>query len=477
VPENHCKGRFWKSGNSRAGRSRRKERPCRHPPSVVSQLSCGLSGGAPVRAGDAIVALGYPLSGVLAADANLSVGNVSALAGLHDDSRYLQISAPVQPGNSGGPLLDASGHLVGIVTAKLNALRVARFTGDIPQNVNLAIKAEVARTFLDSKGISYKTTRSDRQLSAADVGDVARPFTVHIECEQIASQSVAVPINPSASLPEQIQPPASTAPTFSSTKLIIGTQRGPQAFTVELALTQQQMAWGISFRHTMPADAGMLYVYPSPRIGHQEMKNTFIPLDVLFINSDGLVSEIFERRVVSDAKIASKTPVRAMLELNGGTVERLGIKPADTIHAVFFNDTNASAKILEVLGGPWVPRLPAVSATLPKSQPVLPKPTKLTPGNAIDWSEFGWESYPFPGYHFTLRNKTSHSISRIKYVVVFYGSDGVPIHSAQGEYSDTILGGLAKTLDDSDSCQNGCLPNGIKDRTARVEIRILDYRQ
>ena len=101
--------------------------------------------GGPVRAGDAVVALGYPLSGLLATTANLSVGNVSALAGLGDDLRYLQISAPVQPGNSGGPLLDGSGHLVGIVTAKLNAMRIARFTGDVPQNVNFALKAEVAR--------------------------------------------------------------------------------------------------------------------------------------------------------------------------------------------------------------------------------------------------------------------------------------------------------------------------------------------
>jgi S1-C subfamily serine protease len=79
-----------------------------------------------VRAGDPVVALGYPLSGLLATAANLSLGSVSALAGLGDDSRYFQISAPVQPGNSGGPLLDASGHLVGIVTAKLDALRIAR---------------------------------------------------------------------------------------------------------------------------------------------------------------------------------------------------------------------------------------------------------------------------------------------------------------------------------------------------------------
>jgi len=129
--------------------------------------------GSPIRLGEAAVALGY---------ANLTIENVSALTGLSDDSRYLQISAPVQPGNSGGPLLDSSGHLVGIVTAKLNPALVARVTGDIPQNVNFALKAEVARTFLDSKGILYKTAHSNQQLSAADVGDIARPFTVQIEC-------------------------------------------------------------------------------------------------------------------------------------------------------------------------------------------------------------------------------------------------------------------------------------------------------
>jgi S1-C subfamily serine protease len=159
--------------------------------------------GAPVRAGDAVVALGYPLSGLLASTANLSVGHVSALAGLGDDSRYLQISAPVQPGNSGGPLIDSSGQLVGIVTAKLNAARVARFTGDIPQNVNFALKAEVARTFLDSIGIVYQTLRSKQQLSPADVGDIARPFTVQIKCQKAASRSAA------ANAPQQAQRRAS----------------------------------------------------------------------------------------------------------------------------------------------------------------------------------------------------------------------------------------------------------------------------
>jgi hypothetical protein len=156
---------------------------------------------APVRPGDAVVALGYPLSGLLTSNANLSVGNVSALAGLGDDSRYLQISAPVQPGNSGGPLLDASGHLIGVVTAVLDAVFVAKVTGNIPQNVNFALKAEVVRAFLNSKGITYQTARSEQSLSPADVGDIARPFTVHIECQQDASRVSAAPEPSSTSKP------------------------------------------------------------------------------------------------------------------------------------------------------------------------------------------------------------------------------------------------------------------------------------
>jgi hypothetical protein len=171
--------------------------------------------GTPIRAGDTVVALGYPLSGLLASSASLSVGNVSALAGLGDDPRYVQISAPVQPGNSGGPLLDAGGHLVGIVTAKLNAARVARFTGDIPQNVNFAIKAEVARAFLDAKGISYRTIRSDQQLSPADVGDIARPFTVHIKCQQPRATGVASIAPPKPSPPSFNLPAPSISPQQS----------------------------------------------------------------------------------------------------------------------------------------------------------------------------------------------------------------------------------------------------------------------
>jgi S1-C subfamily serine protease len=103
--------------------------------------------GIPVRAGESIAVYGFPLPGALSANGNVVSGDVSALTGLGDDVRYFQISAPVQPGDSGGPLLDDAGLVVGMVNAELNSIAVAKITGDLPQNVNFAIKGNVTRVF------------------------------------------------------------------------------------------------------------------------------------------------------------------------------------------------------------------------------------------------------------------------------------------------------------------------------------------
>jgi uncharacterized protein len=137
-----------------------------------------------VRAGERVVAVGFPLVGFLAEQANVTTGDVSSLAGIGNDSRYLQITAPVQPGNSGGPLFDVAGNIIGVVSAKLDAIKVAGITGDIPENVNFALNVSVVRAFLDSRGIAYQTAASATERSAPDIGDWGKSITQLVECWQ-----------------------------------------------------------------------------------------------------------------------------------------------------------------------------------------------------------------------------------------------------------------------------------------------------
>jgi hypothetical protein len=152
-----------------------------------------------LRLGESVVAVGYPLAGVVASSMNLTTGTISALAGLGDDARIVQFTAPVQPGNSGGPLLDQSGHVVGIVTSKLSPLWTAAHLGDIPQNVNFAIKASVAKDFLDSKGIDYGTAPSTEAVVTPRIADQARNAVVSIECAPGLSGGFAANNEPNTS--------------------------------------------------------------------------------------------------------------------------------------------------------------------------------------------------------------------------------------------------------------------------------------
>jgi S1-C subfamily serine protease len=145
----------------------------------------------PVHSGDSVVAIGYPFHGMLTSDFTVTTGIVSSLSGILNDTRYLQISAAVQPGNSGGPLLDADGQIIGVVSAKLDALKIARATGEIPENINFAIKTGMLRDFLDNSAIAYQTaTGTKGDLKTSDIAQNARGFTLLISCtatEQTAS--------------------------------------------------------------------------------------------------------------------------------------------------------------------------------------------------------------------------------------------------------------------------------------------------
>src|SRR5262245_26033661 len=121
--------------------------------------------------------------------------------------------------------------------------------------------------------------------------------------------------------------------TFERDELAIETAAGGgQRFAVELAVTSEQRAQGLMYRQRMPADAGMLFVYPAARPVTMWMKNTLIPLDMLFIGDDGRILHIAERAIPgSTATISSMQPARAVLELNGGTAARLKIRVGDRV--------------------------------------------------------------------------------------------------------------------------------------------------
>ncbi len=139
----------------------------------------------PVERGEGVVTYGFPLQGLLSSGPILTTGAISALTGLRDNPKTFQISAPVQPGNSGGPLFDMQAHVIGVVVSKLNAARVEEMTGgDIPQNVNFAVKGTEALAFLREHGVTLRTARSAgaADKSAAAVGEVANASTMFLRC-------------------------------------------------------------------------------------------------------------------------------------------------------------------------------------------------------------------------------------------------------------------------------------------------------
>lgn len=135
-----------------------------------------------VRLGEDVAAFGFPLSGFLSAGGNFTRGSVTATAGLRDDTSRLQVSAPVQPGNSGGPLLDESGNVVGVVASQLKPDQLAGAAGDYAQNVNFAIKSSVVQTFLETNDIQFETGALGDAMKPADLAARAQSISAVVEC-------------------------------------------------------------------------------------------------------------------------------------------------------------------------------------------------------------------------------------------------------------------------------------------------------
>ena len=141
-------------------------------------------------------------------------------------------------------------------------------------------------------------------------------------------------IGASASLAQQLQ-------SFPTADLTIETAGGPRKLHVELATSPPQLEQGLMFRRTLAPDAGMLFDFKTPSPVSMWMKNTFIPLDMVFIDAGGRIINIAERTVPQSLDpVAAAGPARAVLEVNGGTAARLGIKPGDRVLFPIFGNAS-----------------------------------------------------------------------------------------------------------------------------------------
>lgn len=136
-----------------------------------------------LRQGEDVIVFGFPLNSLLSSAGNLTPGVVSALSGLGNNTSQIQITAPIQPGSSGSPVLNKKGEVVGVVSLKLSDSKMVAATGSVGQNVNFAVSGQTLKTFLDMNQVPYSTGGYfSREKSRADLADVARKWTMLVEC-------------------------------------------------------------------------------------------------------------------------------------------------------------------------------------------------------------------------------------------------------------------------------------------------------
>ena len=178
----------------------------------------GLRGGvaslrtqSPVLLGESATVFGFPLGGALSSTGNFTTGVVSSLRGLGDAAGEIQITAPVQPGNSGGPVLDRAGVVIGVVQSKLDALWAVKETGDVPQNVNFAVSLDVLADFLAKNNVPIKSAARQVAIENTQIAEMAQSFTYKISCKAATK---------TAAKPKQQQPVAPKQPTPLPDKLV-----------------------------------------------------------------------------------------------------------------------------------------------------------------------------------------------------------------------------------------------------------------
>lgn len=149
---------------------------------LVPLSSEGLVRSEDVELGEDVLVSGYPYGELFSNTIKVTKGIVSANKGMGDDSGQFQMDAAVQSGNSGGPIYDENGSIVGVVVAQLNKLKVAKTIGSLPENVNFGIKASTVRQFLTSAGLPTKWSNRTQRRSTKELAKIAKNQTVMVVC-------------------------------------------------------------------------------------------------------------------------------------------------------------------------------------------------------------------------------------------------------------------------------------------------------
>jgi S1-C subfamily serine protease len=151
---------------------------------VVPLATQGLLRSDEIELGEDVLVAGYPYGDTFSNTIKVTKGIVSANRGMGDDTGQFQIDAAVQPGNSGGPIYDAHGNIVGVVVAQLNKLKIAKAIGSLPENVNFGIKASTVRQFLNASGLPTKWSKRSKSMSTRDLAKIAKNQTVMVVCHR-----------------------------------------------------------------------------------------------------------------------------------------------------------------------------------------------------------------------------------------------------------------------------------------------------
>jgi TPR repeat protein len=130
-------------------RTRFTSKQFKNPPPLISSAKS--------RSGEKVFTVGHPLAGLLSSEAKYNEGTISALSGMKDDVHLMQISVPIQPGNSGGPLANTKGEVVGLIVSTINGSALLRQNDIMAQNINFAIKADPIQEFLRANSIAIPT--------------------------------------------------------------------------------------------------------------------------------------------------------------------------------------------------------------------------------------------------------------------------------------------------------------------------------